>query len=188
MPAERKIGSKIMYLNVIEMRLKNLFFIVLMFFAVFQVMGSEKQVDTAELKKGDKCPEFVFKDAGKKEHTLREFKGKYVYIDVWASWCYPCRKEYPYLQELQKKMKGRNIVFVGISCDDAEWRWTGAVRMMEGEQWWIAGREVFMKAFKVSRIPRFILLDRKGRVLKLEMTRPSDANTEKYLMGLKGIK
>ena len=73
---ERKIGNKMMYINVIVMRLRNLFFIVLMFFAVFQVMGSEKQVDTTELKKGDKCPEFVFKDARGKEHTLSELKGK----------------------------------------------------------------------------------------------------------------
>ncbi|WP_018338878.1 TlpA family protein disulfide reductase [Butyricimonas synergistica] len=162
--------------------------VIFLLFAISRVAEAGNRADTTELKKGDKCPEFVFKDAGKKDHTLREFKGKYVFIDVWASWCYPCRKEYPYLQELEKKMKGRNIVFVGISCDDAEWRWTGAVGMMEGVQWWIAGREAFMKAFKVDRIPRFILLDRKGRVLKLEMTRPSDANTEKYLMGLKGIK
>lgn len=111
-----------MYEIVIIMRLKSLWFVVFMFLAVFQVMGAAKQADTTALKKGDKCPEFVFKDAQGKDHRLSELKGKYVFIDVWASWCYPCRKEYPYLQELEEKMEGKNIVFVGISCDHVEWR------------------------------------------------------------------
>ena len=154
-----------------------------------QVVKAGNGVDTTELKKGDKCPEFVFKDAQGKEHSLSELKGKYVFIDVWASWCYPCRKEYPYLQELEKKMEGKNIVFIGISCDHIEWRWTGALEMgkMGGVQWWIAGNESFLKAFRADRIPRFILLDPKGRVLELNMTRPSDSETEKYLLKLKKI-
>lgn len=145
--------------------------------------------DTAELKAGDRCPKFVFKDAEGKEHTLQEFKGKYVYIDVWASWCYPCRKEYPYLKELKEKFKGKNIEFVGLSSDDVEWRWLGALRneKMDGHQWWIAGDESSMIAFRCAYIPRFILLDRKGRVLELKMTKPSDEETEKYLNRLSGI-
>ena len=121
--------------------------------------------DTAELKVGDRVPNFVFRDTANREVSLKQFRGKYVVIDVWASWCYPCRKEYPYLQELEEKMEGKNIVFVGISCDHVEWRWTGALGMMKGIQWWIAGDESFLKAFRADRIPRFILLDRKGRVL-----------------------
>ena len=83
-------------------------------------------------------------------------------------------------------MEGKNIVFVGISCDHVEWRWTGALGMMKGIQWWIAGDESFLKAFRADRIPRFILLDRKGRVLELEMTRPSNAKTLDRLLKLKG--
>ena len=147
-------------------------------------------VDTMELKVGDRCPAFTFEDMEGQSRSLDEFKGKYVFIDVWASWCYPCRKEYPYLQELEKKFEGQNVVFVGISSDHVVWRWKGAVEngKMSGEQWWVGNDTSFITAFRVDRIPRFILLDRKGRVLRLEMTRPSDPRTETMLRQLKGIK
>lgn len=172
------------------MRLEKLLVIVFLLFAVSCVAGASNLVDTTELKVGDRCPGFVFKDARGQERTLQEFKGKYVYIDVWASWCYPCRKEYPHLKELKEKLKGMNIEFVGISSDHVEWRWKGALEMekMEGHQWWIAGDESSMIAFRCTYIPRFILLDREGRVLELNMTRPSDPKTGKKLEKLKGIK
>ena len=163
--------------------------VIFLLFAVSRVAEAGNRADTTELKKGDKSQEFVFKGAEGKEHTLREFRGKYVYIDVWASWCYPCRKEYPYFRELKEKFKGKNIEFVGISSDHVIWRWQGSLQneKMDGHQWWIAGDESSMIAFRCAYIPRFILLDRKGRVLELKMTRPSDPETEKKLRKLKGI-
>ena len=170
-----------------NMRSKNVWFVIWLLLVIPVWCGATGIVDTTELKVGNKCPDFVFKDVHGKEHFLREFKGKYMFIDVWASWCYPCRKEYPHLKELVKLFEGKNIEFVGVSCDHMEWKWRGEALAMEGTQWWLAGDESFMKAFKVDRIPRFILLDRKGRVMYLEMTRPSAPETERTLRGLKGI-
>ena len=64
--------------------------------------------DTVEVKVGDRVPGFIFRDTAKQKMSLKQFKGKYVVIDVWASWCYPCKKEYPTLRRLSKEYK--NIV------------------------------------------------------------------------------
>ena len=48
--------------------------------------------DTTELKVGDRVPAFVFRDTANRNVSLKQFKGKYVVIDVWASWCYPCKR------------------------------------------------------------------------------------------------
>lgn len=169
------------------MKLVKSFLIVLSCFTAWNATGAVDRADTTVLKTGDRCPNFVFRDTDGQERSLKEFKGKYVFIDVWASWCYPCRKEYPYLEELIGKFEGKNIVFVGISCDNMEWKWRGQALSMAGSQWWLAGDESFVKAFRADRIPRFILLDRKGRVLQLEMTRPSKPETVETLSKLKGI-
>ena len=157
-------------------------------FLLVSSLAHGNPVDTVALKIGDKCPNFIFKDLDGKERTLQELEGKYVFIDVWASWCNPCLREYPHLEKLEEKFRDRNIEFVGISYDGMEWKWRGAALSMVGMQWWLAGDESFMKVFRVGGIPRFILLDRKGRVLRLEMTRPSDPRTETMLRQLKGIK
>ena len=47
--------------------------------------------DTVEVKVGDRVPGFIFRDTAKQKMSLKQFKGKYVVIDVWASWCARCR-------------------------------------------------------------------------------------------------
>ena len=49
---------------------------------------------------------------------LEDLRGKYVYIDVWATWCGPCRGEIPFLAKVEEKYKGKNIAFVSISADE----------------------------------------------------------------------
>lgn len=158
---------------------------------LFPLLGGGEELSKVKtLKKGDRCPEFVFKDTTGKEVSLKQFKGKYVVIDVWASWCSPCKQEFPNLKKLEEKYKDRNIVFVGISCDQSERRWRnelGFQRNVVGHQWWIAGDKAFMTAFQVAAIPRLILLDKEGRVANLRLPKPSDPEFEKILGKLKGL-
>ena len=77
--------------------------------------------DTVQLKEGDPCPKFDFQNQEGEKVNLQQFVGKYVIIDVWASWCSPCKKEYPILRAFSEKYK--DIVFVSISCDAQEFRW-----------------------------------------------------------------
>ena len=148
-------------------------------------MGGEK-ADSVKLKKGDVCPDYVFHSKDSSEVTLRQFRGKYVVIDVWASWCYPCKKEYPTLKALAREYKERGIEFVSISCDSQERRWRNEMGFMgaEGHQWWIAGNNAFMMAFEISTIPRFILIDPKGRIANLRLPLPSDPTFRKILDSL----
>lgn len=145
--------------------------------------------DTAKLEIGDRVPKFVFRDTANREVSFKQFKGKYVVVDVWASWCYPCKKEYPVLKEFIEKYRGKKIEFVSLSCDTETQRWRNELwwGKMSGNQWWIAGDESSMIAFRVGAIPRLILLDKKGRVLNLKLPKPSDPEFEKILEGLKGI-
>lgn len=138
---------------------------------------------------GTPAPDFKYKDIENKTVTLKDLKGKYVYIDVWATWCGPCKQEIPHLQRLEEKMHGRKIVFVSISCDANRLVWERMVneKKLSGIQLQIDGDRAFLSEFGVEAIPRFILLDKKGRVVNAWMSRPSEPETEKVLLGLKGI-
>lgn len=135
----------------------------------------------------DKFPDITFLDTEGKEVRIKDFKGKYIYIDVWASWCYPCRREYPALKALRERLKDKAIVFVGISCDAGEIRWKGALRdeKMDGIQWILKkGDRSFMSFFKIATIPRYILVDRKGKIINPDIERPSNPKTEESLKAL----
>lgn len=131
--------------------------------------------------------QYQFADTAGVHHTLQEFKGKYVYLDIWASWCYPCRKEYPSLKELEHAVNKKKVEVVSISIDQHEYRWKGGMNgygITEGIQWW-ASDTTFVNDFRIDRIPRFILLDKKGKVMQFSMTRPSNEQTIQFLKNLK---
>ena len=141
------------------------------------------------LKSGQHAPDFKLTDINGKEVTLSTLAGKYVYIDVWATWCNPCRKELPHMQKLEKMFKGKNIHFVSVSCDKDKKAWENMVKEkhMEGIQLHMDKGSSFGEDYVIQGIPRFILLDKEGRIIYSEMTRPSDPATIETIRALKGI-
>lgn len=144
---------------------------------------------TKEFKPGTPFPDFKFEDIEGKTVKLKAFKGKYVLIDFWATYCGPCLNELPYLQKLEETMKGKNIVFVSISRDRDRKAWENMLKKdkLGGLQWFSGKDEKIKMAIGLTTIPRFILLDRKGRVIKIYMNRPSEPETLEILQALKGI-
>lgn len=138
---------------------------------------------------GKRSPDFSAPDIDGKKHSLRDFRGNYVYIDMWATWCRPCRGELPYLKALEEKFAGRNIVFLGLSIDDDKAAWEQMVRSGElsGVQLYLGTGSSFQSLYGIDGIPRFILLDMEGKVINANMTRPSQKETEEFLNSLQGL-
>ena len=142
------------------------------------------------LAKGKTSPKFenyINYKGGKS--SLASFKGKYVYIDVWATWCKPCLAEIPALKSLEKKYHNKNIEFVSISIDDertagswdkaqTKWKDMVAKKNLSGTQLY-AGKDIqFMKDYQVTGIPRFILIDPQGNIVNANAPRPSNPSLE----------
>lgn len=140
-------------------------------------------------KPGRMSADFTAVDINGREYTLDDFKGKYLYIDIWATWCQPCRQELPYLKALEEQFKGRDITFLSLSADSDKSKWEARIKEgdMTGVQLYLGNNSDFLTAYGISGIPRFILLDRDGRIINSEMTRPSSDDTAEILSELKGI-
>jgi thiol-disulfide isomerase/thioredoxin len=120
--------------------------------------------------------------------SIGDLKGKYAYIDVWATWCGPCKAEIPALKELEKDYRGKNIQFVSMSIDDdrthkgswdlAKQDWKamvtekelGGIQIFAPEGW----QSKFITDYKINGIPRFILIDPSGNIVDASAPRPSD--------------
>jgi len=135
------------------------------------------------------APDFGMVDTAMAPVSLSSLKGKYVLIDFWASWCSQCMYEYPYLEKLETIFKGKNIEFVSVSCDEEVGSWKSAIlrHHMDARLQWHVSDLAVLRALKVARLPRFVLLNREGKVLDADLTRPSDPEMAGYLRSLKGI-
>lgn len=118
--------------------------------------------------------------------SLSDFKGKYVYIDLWATWCGPCVKEIPYIQEFEKEFHGEDIVFVSISSDEKVDKWKKKVLddQLKGVQLHDGGDKEFAKFMIVTGIPRFILIGKNGEMVNAKCPKPSNARTRPMLIEL----
>ncbi|WP_214227967.1 TlpA disulfide reductase family protein [Pedobacter sp. B4-66] len=120
---------------------------------------------------------------GKSVQDLKEVfskhKGKLIILDFWASWCSPCRREMPYITNLKKDYKGKNIVFISISTDSQVGGWKKAAKEegLKGEDNYLllnADDASFIKNHNINSIPRYMLIGKSGEVLIDNTPRPSE--------------
>ena len=127
---------------------------------------------------------FVCKDIHNKNIKLSDFKGKYILVDFWATWCGPCRGELPFLGKKEEEFKNSNIVFLSISMDKNTKTWTKFVKKnkLKGIQI-IAGNENknISKHYGIKGIPQFMLLGKDGKIIEPNFVRPSNPNFSKIL-------
>ena len=112
---------------------------------------------------------FTFPDAEGNDVSLSDFRGKVVYIDIWATWCGPCKKEMPAMKALEAEYKdNKDIVFMGISVDASKniqkWKDFVIKEQLPGVQLFggdMAG-PTLSKPYKITGIPRFMLVGKDG--------------------------
>ncbi|MEL7268315.1 MAG: TlpA disulfide reductase family protein [Bacteroidota bacterium] len=130
--------------------------------------------------KSKKAKDFLFniplKDTDGNLLTLKEFKGKYIYLDVWSSSCAPCVAEFPHFNELFQALESPEIEFVGINILDTDERWMETVNTNQllGIQLAVMENTKFLDSLGIAGMPRYILLDSRGEILDFNAQKPSE--------------
>lgn len=137
--------------------------------------------------RGHAAVDFKFPDVNGKEVALSDFKGKVVYIDIWATWCGPCKGEIPYMGKLEEEFKDcPDMVFLSVSIDKGrdKQKWLDMIgeKQMKGVQLFAGDRsDEIAVPYKVKGIPRFILVGRDGKLVSGDAPRPSSAEIRPLL-------
>ena len=134
---------------------------------------------------GGQAADFTYPDMNGKMVSLSDFKGKVVLVDVWATWCGPCRGEIPHLKKLEEEMHGKDVVFLGVSVDEVKdkQKWIEFIKKegLKGIQVLADGWSKITKDYKITGIPRFMVFDRRGNIVSVDAPRPSKPELKKML-------
>jgi len=120
---------------------------------------------------------FSFTDINNQSKSLADFNGKYIYIDVWATWCKPCKVEYTYLKKLEEHFSNEDklqIISISTDSDVDEWKNYITKHSIEGIQLYSGSNSGFVKFYDIGALPRFIFLDMEGKIINPDEIRPSN--------------
>ncbi len=143
---------------------------------------TESYTKLKSVAKGQPSPKFIdYENFRGGTTSLDDLKGKYVYVDVWATWCGPCRAEIPSLKKVEAQYHDKNIEFVSVSVDAEKdhdkWqamitdKELGGVQLFSDNSW----SSKFVEGYLIKGIPRFILIDPQGNIVSSNAPRPSDS-------------
>ncbi|MFC7391521.1 thiol-disulfide oxidoreductase ResA [Scopulibacillus cellulosilyticus] len=83
-------------------------------FTIYQIFNKDKTVET-----GDRAPDFALTDFNGHQVKLSDLKGKAVMLNFWASWCDPCKKEMPYIENVYKTMNKKKVVILAVNIEES---------------------------------------------------------------------
>ena len=156
---------------------------------VLAAKASEKKTEKTIAKTTSNYPVLINQEG--KEVYIDQFKGKVVYIDFWASWCGPCRQQFPFSKKLHDAMSKKEldkIVFLYISIDDNEATWKKAIEQnnLKGVNAISRGgwSSEVCKFFNITSIPRYMILNKSGKVVEQDAKRPADETLKDDLLKL----
>jgi peroxiredoxin len=142
------------------------------------------------MRPGAMAPDFTQPDTSGKQITLSSFRGKYVLLDFWASWCGPCRDENPNVVKLYKKYKSKNFTILSVSLDRAKDRkeWMNAIHndhltwtQVSDLKYWKNGAA---ELYGIQAIPQNFLVDPNGKIVAVNLFGGDlDKQLEKVLAG-----
>jgi thiol-disulfide isomerase/thioredoxin len=108
-------------------------------------------------------------NVSKWEETKKQWKGKIIYVDFWASWCSPCLRAMPYSKELKKKLESKDVVFVYLALNDKEdlWRQSAKKNQIIENNFFIRNSKSskFISNYNVNAIPRYMIFDKNGMLI-----------------------
>lgn len=138
------------------------------------------------LEKGEKAPDFYLSGMNGKFHSLKDFKGKMIYLSFWATYCSPCIKNIPAKNALIKEYENKPILFINISFDKDSDTWLRSI-----EKYKVSGIELMCKGnwenilktnYYIEGIPRYVLINKNGEIIDSDAPSPENKSELKSLI------
>lgn len=148
------------------------------------------QLLSSDMTEGSLAPDFTAKTIDGKALSLSDLRGKYVFLDIWASWCAPCRREIPFVKQALAEAKGKgNFKVLSYSIDSKRDEWVNCIdkQQMKDDNWihvstLKAWSSDIIRLYNVRGVPHTVLIDPNGNVVKFNLRGEELVSTVKDIL------
>lgn len=153
-------------------------------------MQQKKQAESLEISEGTKIHDAIIKDTHLLELIVKQNPDKVLYIDIWATWCAPCKKEFPFSKKLYQKIDSSQIemIFLCVNSKKDEWEQMIKLEGLKGKHFLIDNDSMDQfeneNGLDIQGIPRYIIVGKDGIIKYKDAPRPSSEELEKLLTQL----
>lgn len=131
------------------------------------------------------APELGLEDSVGKQANLRDYRGKVVVLDFWATWCHGCKEEIPWFAEFQRKYGDQDLRVIGVSLDDEGWKVVKPfIKAASVPYRIVLGNDATAKAYGIGNMPDTFLIDREGRIAATNIGMVDRSGLEKNIQVL----
>lgn len=131
------------------------------------------------------APELGLEDSVGKPADLRDYRGKVVVLDFWATWCHGCQEEIPWFAEFERKYGKQGLRVIGVSLDDEGWKAVKPfIKAASVPYRIVLGNDATAKAFGIGSMPDTFLIDREGRIAATTVGMVDRSRLEKNIQTL----
>ncbi|HSK43796.1 MAG TPA: TlpA disulfide reductase family protein, partial [Candidatus Binatia bacterium] len=111
------------------------------------------------------APEFALEDSAGKTATLKDYRGRVVVLDFWATWCHGCKEEIPWFAEFERTYGAQGLSVVGVSMDDEGWKVVKPfIQEAKVPYRIVLGNDATAQKYGIQAMPDTFLIDRQGKI------------------------
>jgi peroxiredoxin len=155
---------------------------------LFAAMASAQSAARAKVQPESErrpAPEWELRDSAGKKVNLKQYRGKIVLLDFWATWCHGCKEEIPWFAEFERKYAGKGLRVIGVSLDGDGWKVVRPFLAGADVPYRVVlGDDAVAKQYGIENMPDTFLIDRRGKIAAAYVGLVDRANVEENIRAM----
>lgn len=153
---------------------------------VYTLYSNFTKDDRGKIAKGDKAPNFILQDMEGNQHKLSEYEGQGVFLNFWGTWCKPCEKEMPYMNNQYKVYHDQGVEILAVNVGESDYAVNKFVKKHKLDfPVLIDKNKEVMNAYGISPLPTTMLIDPNGNITKIITGEMTEEDIQKYMEAIK---
>ncbi|MGD6966871.1 thiol-disulfide oxidoreductase ResA [Rossellomorea vietnamensis] len=166
--------------------IRTIILVVLAAAVIYTLYANFTKEDRGVLKAGDQAPDFVLQDMEGNTHQLSDYKGQGVFLNFWGTWCKPCEKEMPYMENQYQAFKDKGVQILAVNVGESDFQVNKFIAEHDLTFPVVVDSEIDVQnAYGIKPLPTTLLVDENGIIQRIITGEMTETDIEQHMESIK---